>query len=202
VTLKLSTAPSKYREPKSINWKFNFKILMDSVEDYARQWANREKEDLDTLSEWVKSVRSLIQIRILKKLSGSMSTRSTSIFKDPNVAKHLSLLHDKYIIVSVDKAPNNIVFVCKSHYIDCLIKELGIDNSLDNPTYTPDDNYERGPKSWTIIGLFYVPLEFQPKMKNWIYHHSTGFLNYTSVLSNSVILLGLPNAPRDLFPNY
>jgi hypothetical protein len=31
------------------------------------------------------------------------------------------------------KAPNNIVFVCKSHYI----KKLGIDNSLDNPTYTP-----------------------------------------------------------------
>jgi hypothetical protein len=27
--------------------------------------------------------------------------------------------------------------VRKSHYIDCLIKELGIDNSLFNPTYTP-----------------------------------------------------------------
>jgi hypothetical protein len=69
------------------------------------------KEDLDTLSEWVKSVRSLIKIRI-KKLSGSMSTRSTSIFKDPNVAKHLSLLHDKYVIVSTDKAPITILFVC------------------------------------------------------------------------------------------
>jgi hypothetical protein len=109
---------------------------MDSFEDYARQWAKREKEDLDTLSEWVKSVRSFIQIRI-KKLIGSMSTRSKSIFKDPNVAKHLYLLHDKYVIVSADKAPNNIVFVCKSHYIDCLIKELGIDNSVGNPTYTP-----------------------------------------------------------------
>ena len=54
----------KYREPQSINWKHNFRMLMDSVEDYARQWAKREKEDLDTLSEWVKSVRSLIQIRI------------------------------------------------------------------------------------------------------------------------------------------
>ena len=32
---------------------------------------------------------------------------------------------------------NNIVFVFKSHYIECLIKELGIDNSLGNPTYTP-----------------------------------------------------------------
>jgi hypothetical protein len=109
---------------------------MDSVEDYARQWAKREKEDLDTLSEWEKkSVRSLIQIKI-KKLSGSLSTRSTSIFKDPNVAKHLSLLHDKYVIVSADKAPNNIVCVCKSHYTDHLIKEIGTDNSLGNPTYT------------------------------------------------------------------
>ena len=36
-------------------------------------------------------------------------------------------------------------------------------------------------------------------MKNWIYHHSIGFLNYTSVFSNSAILLGLPNAPRNLF---
>jgi archaellum component FlaG (FlaF/FlaG flagellin family) len=94
---------------------------MDTVEDY-------DKEDIG-YSEWVKSVRSLIQTRI-KKLSGSMSTRSMSI------AKHLSLLQDKYVIVSPGKAPNNIVFASKSHYIDCLIKELGIDNSLGNLTYT------------------------------------------------------------------
>jgi hypothetical protein len=71
-----------------------------------------------------------------------MSTRSTSIFKDPNVAKHLSLLHVRYVIFFADKAPNNIVFVCKSHYIDCLIKELGIDNS--QPYIYPYDTYERG----------------------------------------------------------
>jgi hypothetical protein len=28
-----------------INWKHNFKILMDSVEDYARHCEKREKED-------------------------------------------------------------------------------------------------------------------------------------------------------------
>ena len=118
---------------------------------------------------------------IIKNISGSMSTRSTSICKDPNVAKHLSLLHDKYGIVSGDKAPNNIVFVCKSHCVDCLIKELGIDNSLDNPTYKCIfRRHLRKRKSWTSIDLFYAPLEFQPKMKNWIYHHSTGFLNYAS----------------------
>jgi hypothetical protein len=66
-----------------------------------------------------------------------MSTRSTSIFKDPTVAKHMSLLHDKYVIVFAYKAPNNIVFVYKSDYIEYLIKGLCIDNSLRNPTYTP-----------------------------------------------------------------
>ena len=54
----------KYRKAKSINWKHNLTTLMDFVEDYTRQWAKREKEDLYTLSEWVKSVRSLMQIRI------------------------------------------------------------------------------------------------------------------------------------------
>ena len=29
---------SKYRESKTIDRKHNFKILMDSFEDYARQW--------------------------------------------------------------------------------------------------------------------------------------------------------------------
>jgi hypothetical protein len=46
------------------------------------------------------------------------------------------------------------------------------------------------------MGLFSVSLECQPKMKNWIYHHPVGFLNYTSALINSAILLGLPNAPQ------
>ena len=108
---------------------------MDSVEGYAKDWAKREKVEVDTLSEWVKSVRSLIQIRV-SKLKGSMSTKAHSIFKDPQVIQELSCLHDKYVVVPADKASNNIVFVCKKHYIDCLIKELGINNTLGNPTYT------------------------------------------------------------------
>ena len=31
-----------------------------------------------------------------------------------NVAKHMSLLHDKYVIVSADKTPSNIV-LCVNH---------------------------------------------------------------------------------------
>ena len=48
----------------------------------------------------------------------------------------MSLLHENYIIVYSNKAHNNIAFVCKSHYVDCLINELGIDNSLGSLTNT------------------------------------------------------------------
>jgi hypothetical protein len=32
----------KFREAQNINWKHNFKIIMDAVEDYARRWIKRE----------------------------------------------------------------------------------------------------------------------------------------------------------------
>jgi hypothetical protein len=32
----------KFREPQHINWKHDFKIIMDAVEDYARRWIKRE----------------------------------------------------------------------------------------------------------------------------------------------------------------
>ena len=50
-------------------------------------------------------------------------------------------LHDRYVVVLLDNVPTNIDFVCKSHYIDCLIKEFSIENPLDNPTYAPNDSY-------------------------------------------------------------
>ena len=98
------------------------------------------------------------------KLSGSMSTRSTSIFKNPNVTQHLSLLHDKYVIVPTDKAPNNIVFVCKSHYIDCLITELTRYWQFTWQPYVYPTTLTKE-ETLEIIDLFCVSLEFLPKWR-------------------------------------
>jgi hypothetical protein len=66
-----------------------------------------------------------------------MSTRSTSIFKDPMLLNTCLFFITNMLLSPPTRPHNNIVFVCKSHYIDCLIKELCIDNSLGNPTYAP-----------------------------------------------------------------
>ena len=54
----------KYREFHSFSWKYNFKLIMDSVEEYARKWTKQEEVELDTLSEWVKSVKHHLKRRI------------------------------------------------------------------------------------------------------------------------------------------
>ena len=40
-----------------------------------------------------------------------------------------------FVVVPADKASNNIVFVCKTHYINCLMEELGMSTMTGNPTY-------------------------------------------------------------------
>lgn len=58
-------------------------------------------------------------------------------FIDPNDAKDVSCLQNKYVVAIVGKAPNNIIFfVCKSNNINCLINESGTENSLGNSTNT------------------------------------------------------------------
>jgi hypothetical protein len=57
----------KYREYKSINWKHNFKMFRRGL---CQTMGKREKEYIDTLSEWVRSVRSLMQIKIKNFSSG------------------------------------------------------------------------------------------------------------------------------------
>ena len=39
--------------------------------------------------------------------------KSLNDFSDHRVSSHLADLHGHYVIVPVDKAPNNVVFVCK-----------------------------------------------------------------------------------------
>ena len=111
--------------------------------DYTRKWTGREKEEVDTLSEWVRAVRSLIQIRI-RKLKRSMSTNTTSVFRDPDVAETMSIIHEKYLVIPADQPPSNIILINKKPYIVCLKIQLGIASPQCNHTYTATTLSKRG----------------------------------------------------------
>ena len=51
------------------------------------------------------------------------------ILNNPGVKDCLRKLHEDFVLVSADKAANNIIVICKKYYIETLIKELGINSS-------------------------------------------------------------------------
>ena len=130
----LSLKGPKFRGPRSFRWRHNFIAIMNSVEEYARLWTKSEGEELDTLSEWIKSIRKLLQSRI-HHLMGKMCTIYPSVFKEAEVVTELRRLHENFMLVPADKASNNIVFVCKSYCYKCLLDELGFTSTSGNPTY-------------------------------------------------------------------
>ena len=124
----------KYRIPNTINWNYNFKLLMDAVEDHARKWVKREEVNINCLSEWIKAIRELIYKRF-NILKTKMKPKTSNIFNDENVIKCLTELQNKFVILPADKAQNNIIFVCKKYYIQCLVDELGVNTDSPSSTY-------------------------------------------------------------------
>ena len=98
--------------------------------------AKGENEELDTLSEWVRSIT-----RISKSWNRNIKTKVRtiylSVFSKPEVINELEILHEEFVLDVADKACNNIVFVCKAHFYNCILNELGINSTFVNPTYTP-----------------------------------------------------------------
>ena len=93
---------------------------------------------------WRNTIAKCIDRRILSLDSSKRKGRFHSILKSSSTSSCLSLLQSKYVMVPIDKAANNIAFICKRFYATVLMEELGLSNE-SSYTYTriqdqtPDD---------------------------------------------------------------
>ena len=62
----------------------------------------------------------------------NMSIITNTVFKDQYVDKPLPDLFENNGVVLAVNAQYYTVLIRKKHYKDCIIKELDIDNSIDN----------------------------------------------------------------------
>ena len=59
----------------------------------------------------------------ISKLKQNFKQPTGKLLQNEDVKECLSDLHNKYVFVPADKAPNNIIIVCKRYYIETLIKD-------------------------------------------------------------------------------
>ena len=115
----------KYREPCKVDWDKNLSLLCEEVDQYALESAKWEILELSVLSSWKEMVKGQIEERI-SKLKQNFKQQAGKVLQNADVKACLSDLHSKYVFVPADKAPNNIIVICKRYYIETLIKELGL----------------------------------------------------------------------------
>jgi hypothetical protein len=108
--------------------------VMDFVEEYIRHWAKSEGEEIDTLSEWMKSIQKLLR-SCIHYLLGKMLSIYHSVLKT-EVVNELRRLHGIFVLAQADKASNNIAIFCKMYYYDFLLNNLRLTSTCGNATYT------------------------------------------------------------------
>ena len=109
----------KYREPCKLDWDKNLSLLCEAVDQYALQWAKREMVELSVLSCWKEMVKGQIEERIAKPKQ-NFKQPTVKVLQNADVKACLSDLHKKCVFVPADKAPNNIIIICKRHHIETL----------------------------------------------------------------------------------
>ena len=63
----------------------------------------------------------------ITQLSGRIKSRHVNqCLNDPSVISNLEELHNKFVICPIDKAVNNVAFICKRFYVTVLLTEMGI----------------------------------------------------------------------------
>ena len=125
----------KYREPNKINWKSMETMVLDSIDLYAEQWSKWEQVDIKYFSEWKDQIKESV-VKSISSLKEKIRSPKQKILNVPDVKHTLRRLHDDFVLVSADKAANNVIVVCKKYYFETLIKELGINTTNISPKST------------------------------------------------------------------
>ena len=120
----------KFREPKIIDFDKSKKLINSAL----NKFIDKIKDDLvkddvgvDSLYflDWKMCILGEVENKIKKIYENNFRVKTaTSVFTNREVKKELDFLLNNFVTVPIDKAQNNIAFICKQFYASVLAKEL------------------------------------------------------------------------------
>ena len=99
------------------------------------RWCERESVECYALKEWKLSIFNIVDthIKFYSNNTNLLTPKPKSSFR--HLKKGIQEFHRKYVLVPADKTANNIVVVCRLHYINALKQELnGTKATIDEKT--------------------------------------------------------------------
>ncbi len=130
---KLISKEPNFREPRTINWvkaKEEIKKGLDICVNNIITSSNGLEEEM--LTPWKDKILEKVDRKIVSLKTYIRPCKTNPVLKDPEVIEYLKLLHEKYVLVPIDKAANNVAIICKRYYAEVMLKEIGIIGTGNN----------------------------------------------------------------------
>ena len=135
---KLISKGPNYREPRNINWNKCREVISDGLDAFVDKTSNRINVDNSDFSLWKSEVLKQVDAKIGSLKKKVKYQKVSSVLKRKDVIDCLSEIHTNFVVVPIDKAANNVAFICKRFYVEVILKEIGI-LGVGNETYVRID---------------------------------------------------------------
>ena len=130
---KLFQKGPNYRERNNINFTKAKQSISEGLDKYINKWSYRNRKAKEIFFEWKVKVLERVDKRIEFLRNGKLKTwrQNEKVLSNKDSIQSLKQLQEDFIIAPIDKASNNIGFVCRKYMISNLIKELQSDTYED-----------------------------------------------------------------------
>ena len=122
---KLLCKGPKYREPVPINFSNCKTEIKNSLAKFS-DWCNNKGVPVKCFTQWISIVIGKVNKKIKELKNKLKFSRVKQVLRDPEVVSYLNILEERYVMCPIDKAANNIAFICRKYYTQVLLKELGL----------------------------------------------------------------------------
>ena len=123
---KLLSKGPNYREPKMLNYRKCKLSIESSLTAAIDTLAEKYNVPVNSLLAWKNKILELVENRIRSLKSKKVPSVVKPLLRDDAVKNALADLHNKFVVVPIDKASNNVAIICKRFYIQKLLDEVGV----------------------------------------------------------------------------
>ena len=107
----------KYKFPSHIDFNRCREEIASALNDFGNRWCKQESVECNALKEWKLRIFNIVDKRIKFYLHNTNLLPPKPKYYFRHLKQGIQGFHRKYVLVPADKAANNIVVVCRLHYI-------------------------------------------------------------------------------------
>ena len=123
---KLLSKGPNYREPKRINFRKCRDVIEQGLQTYSDTLLSKFDLQENDILAWKNEVLQKVERKTASLKHKVKYHEVKPVLENAEVLEYLQVLQSRFVIVPIDKAANNVSFVCKRYYVEVILGEIGI----------------------------------------------------------------------------